>query len=143
MLNITIFQGRIVNDIILEHTKGSNIPLCRLRVAVERDCLVGGERKTDFIPCVAWRDTAVFATKYFSKGDVLTVRGRLEEDVWTDTEGNKRSRIIVQAETLYFGETKRAREERQQRRAGNAELPPLPDDEDVPPEFYDDAQLPF
>lgn len=143
MLNITIFQGRIANDVVLEHTKGSSIPLCRLRVAVDRDYLTNGERKTDFLSCVAWRETAIFATKYFAKGDVITVRGRLEENVWTDKEGTKRSRMIVNVDSLYFGETKRAREERQNRAAGNSDLPPLPDDEDIPPEFYDDAQLPF
>lgn len=142
MLNVTIFQGRIANDVVQEQTK-SNIPLCRLRVAVDRDYLTNGERKTDFLSCVAWRETAIFASKYFSKGDVITVRGRLEMEVWTDKEGNKRSRMIVNVDSLYFGETKRARQERQNRAAGNSDLPPLPDDEDIPPEFLDDALLPF
>lgn len=142
MLNLTVFQGRIANDVVQEQTK-SNIPLCRLRVAVDRDYLTNGERKTDFLSCVAWRDTAIFAAKYFSKGDVVTVRGRLEENIWTDKDGNRHSRMIVNVESLYFGETKRAREERQNRAAGNSDLPPLPADEDIPPEFLDDAQLPF
>lgn len=142
MLNISVYQGRIANELVLEQTK-SGKQFCRLRVAVERDYLTNGERKTDFLSCVAWRDTAVFATKYFSKGSMVTVVGRLEENTWKDQEGNTRSRMIVNVDTLYFGETKRAREERQNRAAGNADLPPLPDDEDIPPEFLDDAQLPF
>ena len=74
---------------------------------------------------------------------MITVRGRLEENVWTDKEGSKHSRMIVNVDSLYFGETKRARQERQNRAAGNSDLPPLPDGEEIPAEFYDDAQLPF
>lgn len=143
MLNLVVFQGRIAHDIVLEHTK-SGTQYCRLRVATDRDYVSDGQRKTDFLSCVAWRDRAVFAAKYFAKGSMVTVRGRLEEDTWTDKDGNTRSRMIVNVDGLYFGETKKAREEREQRGADSfTEMPPLPGDEDVPPEWLDDAQLPF
>ncbi|MBQ9167823.1 MAG: single-stranded DNA-binding protein [Oscillospiraceae bacterium] len=142
MLNVTAFQGRVSQDVVLAYTP-TKIPYCRLRIAVERDYTINGERKTDFLSCIAWRETAHFAARNFTKGSMILVRGRLEEEVWKDKEGNTRSRMIVNVDNLYFGETKRAREEREQRRAGNAEMPPLPDDEDIPPELLDDAQLPF
>lgn len=146
MLNMVVFQGRVAQDPVLEQTPQRNVPFCRLRVAVERDyASEGGQRKTDFLTCIAWRETGKFAAKYFKKGSMVTVRGRLEEDVWKDSEGNTRSRMIVNVDGLYFGETKRAREEREQRAGGNSELQPYTD-ADVPPEFIDDmddAQLPF
>lgn len=141
MLNMCVFQGRISNEPLLEVT-GRGHRMCKLRVAVERDHSSGGERKTDFLSCIAWSETAAFAAKYFHRGDMVIVRGRLEEDIWKDKEGNSRSRVIVNVDSLYFGETKRAREEREQRRAGNVELTPLPEDEFAPLES-DDIQLPF
>lgn len=143
MLNMSAFQGRISTELVLEHTPGKQIPYCKFRVAVDRDYVSGdNQRKTDFLSCIAWRERATFAAKRFSKGDMVIVRGRLEEDVWTDGEGNTRSRMIVNIDSLYFGETKLAKEARKNRAAGDAELPPAFNNESFSEDF-DDAQLPF
>lgn len=145
MLNQSIFIGRIANEPVLEYTPANRTPYCRLRVAVERDyASKDGERKTDFLSCIAWKGTAEFIARYFRKGSMAAIRGRLEEDVWKDKEGNTRSRMTVNVSGIYFGETKKARQEREGRQSGY-----LPEedfgeytDADIPPDF-DDAQLPF
>ncbi|MBQ7331504.1 MAG: single-stranded DNA-binding protein, partial [Oscillospiraceae bacterium] len=81
-------------------------------VAVDRDFAPkdGGERKADFINCVAWRQTGEFISKYFTKGRMIVVDGRLEMRDWTDKEGNKRRTAEVVADNVYFGESKRSSE---------------------------------
>lgn len=140
MLNVVIFQGRLAVEPAIENTP-TGIPYCRLRIATERDYLSGGERRTDFLSCIAWRETALFAAKYFKKGDAITVRGRLEEDVWADKEGNTRSRMNVNVDNLYFGETKQAREDRERRSLNAGDLPCNPEADDITDEEL--AQLPF
>ena len=89
-----------------------SIAVASFTVAVDRDFggRDGGERETDFIDCVAWRQTGEFVSKYFTKGSMIVVSGRLQIRNWTDKEGNKRRSAEVVADNVYFGESKRGNE---------------------------------
>ena len=108
MLNHITIMGRLVRDPELRRT-GSGIAVASFCVAVDRDYAPkdGGERKTDFINCVAWRQTGEFISKYFSKGRMIVVDGRLEMRDWTDKEGNKRTSAEINVDNAYFGDSKR------------------------------------
>ena len=108
MLNHITIMGRLVRDPELRRT-GSGIAVASFTVAVDRDFSGrdGGERETDFIDCVAWRQTGEFVSKYFTKGSMIVVSGRLQIRNWTDKEGNKRRSAEVVADNCYFGESKR------------------------------------
>lgn len=107
MLNHITIMGRLTRDPELRRT-GSGVAVASFSVAVDRDYRPdGGERETDFIDCVAWRHTAEFVSKYFAKGSVAVVSGRLQIRNWTDKEGNKRRTAEVLAENVYFGDSKR------------------------------------
>lgn len=109
MLNHITIMGRLTRDPELRYT-GNNIPVCSFTLAVDRDYSGkdGAEKQTDFIDCVAWRQTGEFVSKYFSKGSMAVVAGRLELRDWTDRDGNKRRSAEVNAEHVYFGEAKRS-----------------------------------
>ncbi len=109
MLNHIVIMGRLTRDPELRRT-GSGIAVASFRVAVDRDFgpKDGGEKETDFIDCVAWRQTGEFVSKYFTKGSMIVVSGRLQIRNWTDKEGNKRSSAEVVADNVYFGESKRS-----------------------------------
>lgn len=108
MLNHITIMGRLTRDPELRHT-GSGTPCASFTVAVDRDFgkNENGEKETDFIDCVAWRNTAEFVDKYFSKGRMAVVSGRLQIRGWTDKDGNKRRTAEVVAENVYFGDSKR------------------------------------
>ena len=108
MLNHITIMGRLVRDPELRRT-GSGIAVASFRVAVDRDFAPkdGGERKADFIDCVAWRQTGEFISKYFTKGRMIVVDGRLEMRDWTDKDGNKRTSAEVVVANAYFGDSKR------------------------------------
>ncbi len=108
MLNHIVIMGRLVRDPELRRT-GSGIAVASFRVAVDRDFAPkdGGERKADFIDCVAWRQTGEFISKYFTKGRMIVVDGRLEMRDWTDKEGNKRTSAEIVVANAYFGDSKR------------------------------------
>ena len=108
MLNHITLMGRLVNDPELRRT-GTGIAVASFRIAVDRDFAPkdGGERKADFINCVAWCQTGEFISKYFSKGRMIVVDGRLEMRDWTDKEGNKRTTAEVIVDNAYFGDSKR------------------------------------
>lgn len=112
MLNHIVLMGRLTRDPELRYTQ-SQIPVASFSLAVDRDFggRDGGERQTDFIDIVAWRSTAEFVSKYFTKGSMAVVSGRLQIRDWTDREGNKRRSAEVVADNVYFGESKRSREE--------------------------------
>ena len=112
MLNHIVIMGRLTRDPELRYTQ-SQVPVTSFSVAVDRDYggRDGAERQTDFIDCVAWRNTAEFVSKYFNKGSMAVVSGRLQLRDWTDREGNKRRSAEVVADNVYFGESKRSREE--------------------------------
>lgn len=107
MLNTITIMGRLTRDPELRRT-GSGIAVANFSVAVERDFKgENGEKKVDFINCVAWRQVGEFVAKYFQKGAMIVVSGRLEMRNWTDSNGNKRVSAEVNAEHCYFGGSKR------------------------------------
>ena len=108
MLNHITIMGRLTRDPELRRT-GSGIAVASFSVAVERDFSGrdGGEKETDFIDCVAWRNTAEYVSKYFTKGRMIVVSGRLQIRSWTDKDGNKRRTAEVVADNCYFGDSKR------------------------------------
>ena len=112
MLNHIVIMGRLTRDPELRYTQ-TQTPVASFSVAVDRDFVPkdGGERQTDFIDCVAWRSSAEFVSKYFQKGSLVAVSGRLQMRDWTDREGNKRRNYEIVADNVYFGESKRSREE--------------------------------
>ena len=111
MLNHITIMGRLTRDPELRRT-GSGIAVASFSVAVDRDFgkNENGEKETDFIDCVAWRQTGEFISKYFTKGSMIVVSGRLQIRSWTDKEGNKRRTAEVVADNVYFGESKRSNE---------------------------------
>ena len=107
MLNKIFLMGRLTRDPELRHT-GSGTAVASFSLAVDRDFKSqSGERETDFIDVVAWRSTAEFVSKYFSKGRMAVVEGRLQVRDWTDKDGAKRRSAEVVADNIYFGDSKR------------------------------------
>ena len=108
MLNHIVLMGRLVRDPELRYTQ-AQVPVASFRIAVDRDFVGrdGGERQADFIDCVAWRQTGEFVSKYFTKGRMIAVSGRLQMRDWTDRDGNKRTSAEVVADNVYFGDSKR------------------------------------
>ena len=108
MLNHITIMGRLTRDPELRRT-GSGVAVASFTVAVDRDFgnRENGERETDFIDCVAWRQTGEFVSKYFTKGRMAVVSGRLQIRNWTDKEGNKRRSAEVVADNVYFGDSRR------------------------------------
>ena len=110
MLNVAIIMGRLTRDPELRRTN-SGKPVASFTVAVDRDYAPEGqEKETDFIDCVAWQGTAEFVDKYFKKGSMIVVNGRLQLRNWTDKEGNKRRSAEILASNVYFGEGKKSQE---------------------------------
>ena len=109
MLNHITIMGRLTRDPELRRT-GSGIAVASFSVAVDRDFggRDGGEKETDFIDCVAWRQTGELVSKYFTKGSMIVVSGRLQIRNWNDKDGNKRRSAEVVADNVYFGESKRS-----------------------------------
>ena len=108
MLNHIVIMGRLTRDPELRRT-GTGIAVASFSVAVDRDFggRDGGERETDFIDCVAWRQTGEFVSKYFTKGSMIVVSGRLQIRGWTDKDGNKRRTAEVVADNVYFCDSRR------------------------------------
>ena len=108
MLNRIILMGRLARDPELRHTQ-TGTPVASFRLAVDRDFKDKntGEKATDWIDVVAWRQTAEFVSRYFTKGRLAVVEGRLQMRDWTDRDGNKRTSAEVVADNVYFGDSKR------------------------------------
>ena len=106
MLNHIVLMGRLTRDPELRYTQ-SQTPVASFSLAVDRDFGRGEEKQTDFIDCVAWRQTGEFVSKYFQKGSMAVVSGRLQIRDWTDRDGNKRRSAEVVVDNVYFGESKR------------------------------------
>ena len=111
MLNHIVIMGRLTRDPELRRT-GSGIAVASFTLAVDRDFgkTENGERETDFIDCVAWRQTGEFVSKYFTKGRMAVVAGRLQIRSWNDKDGNKRRTAEVVVDNIYFGGSKRDNE---------------------------------
>ena len=107
MLNHIVIMGRLTRDPELRRT-GSGIAVASFTLAVDRDYAAqGAEKETDFVDIVAWRNTAEFVSRYFTKGRMAVVTGRLQIRNWTDKDGNKRRSAEVVADNVYFGDSKR------------------------------------
>ena len=146
MLNHIVIMGRLTRDPELRRT-GTGVAVTSFTVAVDRDFggRDGGERETDFIDCVAWRQTGEFVSKYFAKGRMAVASGRLQIRSWTDKDGNKRRTAEVVADNVYFGDSKRDGDSTAPMAApaefaGYAPSAPVSDFEAL---VGDDAQLPF
>ena len=127
MLNKIVLMGRLTRDPDLRRTQ-SGTAVASFTLAVDRDYKPqDGERETDFIDIVAWRGTGEFVSKYFTKGRMAVVEGRLQVRDWTDKDGNKRRSTEVVADNVYFGDSKRSESGTPAEPSG--ELQELPDEE--------------
>lgn len=103
MLNVITIAGRMTRDPELRRTN-TGTPVASFTLACDRDF---GEKETDFIEVVAWKNTAEFVSKYFAKGRMAVVSGRLQIRSWTDKDNNKRKTAEVVADNVYFGDSKK------------------------------------
>lgn len=150
MLNHIVVMGRMVRDPELRRTQ-SGTAVASFTLAVDRDYASndGGEKATDFIDCIAWRQTGEFVSKYFAKGRAAVVSGRLQVRTWTDNNGNKRKTAEIVADNVYFADSKNTAGNDENRNTGAYVSPAAP----VPPaqmpiaDFsqieIDDDELPF
>lgn len=147
MLNHIVVMGRLTHDIELRRT-ANGVAVASFGLAVDRDFAPkdGGEKETDFIEVVAWRNTAEFVSKYFSKGRMAVVSGRLQVRSYTDKDGNKRRAAEIVADNIYFGDSKKAEQNgTEPARSEFQTFPELPmsNDQGFAPIEDDDSQLPF
>lgn len=146
MLNHIVIMGRLTRDPELRRT-GSGLAVAGFTVAVDRDFANkdSGERETDFIDCVAWRSTGEFVSKYFAKGSMVVVSGRLQIRPWEDKDGNKRRTAEIVADNVYFGDSKRSNDQQRAVPAADTQRYNAPEPQSVEFEelYNDDEQLPF
>ena len=136
MLNHIVLMGRLTRDPELRHT-GNGTAVASFSLAVDRDYKgQSGEKETDFVDIVAWRSTADFVSKFFTKGRMTVVEGRLQLRDWTDKDGGKRRSAEVVAEHVYFGDSKQRFE------SDTASAPPVSGDFREIPED-EEGELPF
>ena len=140
MLNTITLMGRLTHDPELRYTQ-SQTPVASFTLAVDRDYTPKGEEKqTDFIDIVAWRQTGEFVSKYFAKGKMAVVKGRLQIREWTDKEGGKRRSAEIVADNVYFGDSKKSESDSSTSSAPSYSTPPTPGFTELP---EDDGVLPF
>ena len=138
MLNKIILMGRLTRDPELRRT-GTGTAVTSFSLAVDRDFKSqSGEKETDFIDIVAWRSTAEFVSKYFTKGRMAVVEGRLQIRDWTDKDGGKRRSAEVIADNVYFGDSK-PKEDGAPSADADFGAPPS----GFTPDFGDDGNMPF
>ena len=141
MLNKIILMGRLCTNPELRRT-GSGTAVTSFSLACDRDFKSqSGEKETDFIEVVAWKNTAEFVSKYFSKGRMAVVEGRLQIRDWTDKAGNKRTTAEVVADNVYFADSKRSESNDNQKENFNALSGRLSDD--FVPISEEDGEIPF
>ena len=141
MLNKIIIMGRFTRDPELRRT-GSGTAVTSFSLACDRDFKSqSGDKETDFIEVVAWKNTAEFVSKYFSKGRMAVVEGRLQIRDWTDKAGNKRTTAEVVAENVYFADSKRSESNDNQKENFNALSGRVSDD--FVPISEEDGEIPF
>ena len=141
MLNKIIIMGRLTRDPELRRT-GSGTAVTSFSLACDRDFKSqSGEKETDFIEVVAWKNTAEFVSKYFSKGRMAVVEGRLQIRDWTDKAGNKRTTAEVVADNVYFADSKRSESNENQKENFNALSGRLSDD--FVPISEEGGEIPF
>lgn len=142
MLNKVILMGRLIRDPEVRYTQGAEpMAIARYSLAVERRFKREGEQKADFIPCVAFGKQGEFAERYFRKGQLVSVAGRLQVRNWEDNEGKKRTATEVVVEEQYFAESKKDEEKTYNQAVKEKNKAPegfSPIDEDI-----EDLDLPF
>lgn len=144
MLNHITIMGRLTKDVELRRTN-TGTAVASFTIACDRDFAPQGqEKETDFIECVAWKGTAEFVSKHFSKGKMAVVAGRLQIRKWNDKDGNKRSTAEVVVDNMYFGEKKAEAEDRPYmgggRKANDSEMAQM---NQFMPLAGEDLELPF
>lgn len=138
MLNRIDLMGRLGSDVELRRTN-SGKAVASATLAVDRDFNgSNGEKETDWIPVVAWGNTAEFLHKYFSKGRMIAVSGRLQIRSWTDKDGNKRRTAEIVADNVYFADSKKDTGEKYEAATKQSAL-----ESDYAAIYGDDEQLPF
>lgn len=105
MLNRVIVMGRLTKDPELRRTQSGHA-VASFSIACDRDYSGDGGKETDFLDIVAWRSTAEFVSKYFTKGHMAVISGRLQIRSWTDKDGNGRRSAEIVADSVYFGDSK-------------------------------------
>ena len=147
MLNHITIQGRLTRDPELRRTGANNVAVTSFAIACDRDFGNNGEKETDFVEVVCWRNTAEFVSKYFSKGRMAIVSGRLQVRKWQNKDGENRYSTEVVADNVYFGDSKKeasSGESYGQQNGGyNAQTHTAPPASDFAMLDDDDAALPF
>ena len=132
MLNKIIIMGRLTRDPELRRTQGGTAATS-FTMAVDRDFKSqSGEKETDFIDVVAWRNTGEFAAKYLAKGRMAAVEGRIQVRDWQDKDGNRRKSVEVVADNVYFADSKRDSKPQESRTVADQEFDEIEDDGDLP-----------
>lgn len=144
MLNNITIMGRLTRDPEIRRTQ-SGTAVASFSIACERDFGNNGERETDFFDCVAWKGTADFIGKYFTKGSMIVINGRLQSRSWTDKDGRNRRAVEILANNVYFGESKKPSETNTQPYSAPSYATPSRSapESDFATIEEDDAQLPF
>lgn len=143
MLNKIILMGRLTRDPELRRTPAGTA-VTSFAIAVDRDFKSqSGEKETDFIEIVAWRNTAEFVSKYFTRGRMAVVEGRLQIRDWTDKDGSKRRTAEVVADNVYFGDSKKDGDQSGGWKAAGAPVNAYPDPGEFAEMSGDDEELPF
>lgn len=132
MLNNVVIMGRLTRDPELRRTQ-SGTAVTSFTMAVDRDFKSqSGEKETDFIDVVAWRNTGEFAAKYLAKGRMAAVEGRIQVRDWQDKDGNCRKSVEVVADNVYFADSKRDSKPQESRAVDEQEFDEIEDDGDLP-----------
>lgn len=132
MLNNVVIMGRLTRDPELRRTQ-SGTAVTSFTMAVDRDFKSqSGEKETDFIDVVAWRNTGEFAAKYLAKGRMAAVEGRIQVRDWQDKDGNRRKSVEVVADNVYFADSKRDSKPQESRTVDDQEFDEIEDDGDLP-----------
>lgn len=142
MLNKAVIMGRLTRDPEVKKTQ-SGVSVCSFSVACDRDIVDkdSGERNVDFINVTAWRNTADFVGKYFTKGRMAVVIGRIQVRNYTDKDGNKRTATEIVADSVYFGDSKKSADDNNSAPAAASQSDPAPQNDSQEGEDEDD--LPF
>jgi len=147
-MNQIVLMGRLTRDPELRHTQNGTA-VASFSLAVDRRYVPkeSGERQTDFIDIVAWQNLGEFVSKYFVKGQMAAVTGRLQIRDWTDKDGNKRRNAEVVADNVYFTESKKSREASfgpvETKSGYNNDFAPPVESSDFAELDMDDGELPF
>ena len=142
MLNHITIMGRLVADPELRRAN-SGVAVTSFTIACDRDFGNNGEKETDFVEIVCWRNTAEFVSKYFSKGRMAVISGRLQIRSWTDKDGNKRKNAEIVADNVYFGDSKQDSGNQNSGFTGFVKAESVPSNNNFAVIEDDDAQLPF